>query len=93
MLSLWTESVSFTVHLLKLSAFGTRNVIVCHKCEEFRLAPLSQWYGHPRVLGILIVKTPCDMASSVTLTQIAKVLWEGDAHITRGLGMGMPISL
>ena len=31
-------------------------------------------------------------ASTVTLTvtQIARVIWEGDAHITRVLGMGMP---
>ena len=27
---------------------------------------------------------------SLTLTQIAKVIWEGDAHITRVLGMVMP---
>ena len=35
-----------------------------------------------------------NMASPVTLpltlTQIAKVIWEGDAHITRVLGMGTP---
>ena len=30
------------------------------------------------------------LASPVTLTQIAKVIWEGDVHITRVLGMGMP---
>ena len=27
---------------------------------------------------------------TLTLTQIAKVILEGDAHITRALGMGMP---
>ena len=29
-------------------------------------------------------------ASPVTLTQIAKVIWEGDANITRVWGVGMP---
>ena len=55
---------------------------------------LSQWYGHPRALGISIPKTLVIWASPVTLTltltQIAKVIREGDAHITRILGMGMP---
>ena len=53
---------------------------------------LSQWYGHLRVLGIPISKTLVIWASPVTLTitQIAKVIWEGDAHITRVLDMGMP---
>ena len=46
-------------------------------------------------MGIPIFKTPVIWASYVTLTltQIAKVIWEGDAHIPRVLGMGMPISL
>ena len=54
--------------------------------------PLSQWLGHPRVLGIPLSKTLVIWASPVTLTliHIAKVIWEGDAHITRVLGMGMP---
>ena len=54
--------------------------------------PMSKWYGHPRVLGIPIPKTLVIWASPVTLTltQIAKVIWEGDVHITRVLGMGMP---
>ena len=41
-------------------------------------------YGHPRVLGIPIPKTLVIWASPVTLTltQIARVIWEGDAHIT-----------
>ena len=54
--------------------------------------PVSQWYGHLRVLGIPIPKTLVIWASPVTLTltQIAKVIWEVDAHITRVLGMGMP---
>ena len=45
-----------------------------------------------RVLGIPIPKTLVIWASPVTLTltQIAKVIWEVDAHITRVLGMGMP---
>ena len=42
--------------------------------------------GHPRVLGIPIRKTLVIWASPVTLTlaltQIAKVIWEEDAHIT-----------
>ena len=45
---------------------------------------VSEWYGHPHS------QNPSDMGISVTLTQIAKVIWEGDAHITRVLGMGMP---
>ena len=51
-----------------------------------------QWYGHPRVLGIPIPKTPVIWVSPValTLTQIAKVISEGDVLITRVLGMGMP---
>ena len=47
---------------------------------------MLQWYGHPRVLGIPIPKTLVILVSPVTLTltltQIAKVMWEGDAHIT-----------
>ena len=56
------------------------------------LFPWSQWYGHPRVLGISIPKTLVIWVSPVTLTltQIAKVIWEGDAHITRVLGIGIP---
>ena len=57
------------------------------------LIPLSQWYGLPPVVGILIPKALVIWASpatlTLTLTQIAKVIWEGDTHITRVLGMGM----
>ena len=62
-------------------------------------APVWQWYGYPRVLSIPIPKilaiwaSPGTLTLTLTLTQIAKVIWEGDAHITRVLGMGMPISL
>ena len=51
---------------------------------------MSQWYGHPRVLGIPILKHLVIWASPVTLTQIAKVIWEGDSPITRVLGMERP---
>ena len=53
---------------------------------------MSHWYGNTSVLGIPIPKTLVIWASPVTLnlTQIAKVIWEGDADITRVLGMGMP---
>ena len=55
---------------------------------------VSQLYDHSFVLGISIPKTLVIRASPVTLTlaptQIAKVTWETDAHITRVLGMGMP---
>ena len=46
--------------------------------------PLWQCYGLPRVLGIPIPKTLVIWASpaTLTLTQIAKVIWERDAHIT-----------
>ena len=97
-----------------------------------RWLPVSQWCGHPRVLGNPIPKTlviwdhfpflgNCPptlplgqhwfrggvgrqfprhvkwsviwaslVTLSLTLTQIAKVIWEGDVHITRVLGIGMP---
>ena len=50
------------------------------RCQDFR------------VLGIPISKTLVIRASPVTLTlsQIAKVIWEGEALITRVLGIGMP---
>ena len=32
------------------------------------------------------------VTQTLTLTQIAEVIWEGNAHITRVLGMGMPKS-
>ena len=53
---------------------------------------MSHWYGHPRVLVIPIPKTLVILTSPVTLTltQIAKVIWEGNVHIARVLGMGMP---
>ena len=47
-------------------------------------------YGHPRVFAIPISKTLVICASRVTLTQIAKAIWEGDAHITRVLEMEIP---
>ena len=45
-------------------------------------------------MGIPIRQTLVIRASPVTLTlaQIVKLIWEGDAHITRVLGMGMPKS-
>ena len=44
------------------------------------VSPYGQLHSH----------TPVISASPVTLTWIAKVIWEGDGHITRGLGTGMP---
>ena len=41
-------------------------------------------------MGIPIPKTLVIWASPVTLIQIATVILQGDAHITRVLGMGMP---
>ena len=41
-------------------------------------------------IGIPIHKTQVIWASPVTLTQFAKVIWEGDAHITRVLGVTPP---
>ena len=70
----------------------------CNSVRTFVLVKsagaVSQWYGHLRVSGIPIPKTLVIWASPVTLilTQIAKVIWEGYAPITRGLGMGMPES-
>ena len=58
----------------------------------FSKIPMSQGYGHPQVLVIPIPKILVIWASPVTLTltQIGKVIWEGDIHITRVLGIGMP---
>ena len=42
-------------------------------------------------MGIPIPQTLVIWASSVTLTQIAKVIEKGMPIITRVLGMGMPI--
>ena len=62
------------------------------KAAELLLS-MSQWYGHPYVLGVPIPKTLLIWASpgnlTRTLTQIARVIWEGDAHVTRVLGMEM----
>ena len=67
---------------------------------HFYWRPVSQWYEHPRVLGILIPKPLVIWVIPLTLTQIAKVVWEGDAYIAsvfNGNGdaqnAGMPISL
>ena len=51
---------------------------------------MLQWYGNPCVLGIPIPKTLVISVSPVTLTltQIAKVMWDGDAQ-----NAGMFISL
>ena len=53
---------------------------------------MLQWYGHPRVLGILIAKTLVKWASLLILliASWVRVRVTGDAHIGRGLGMGMP---
>ena len=62
------------------------------KAAELLLS-MSQWYLHPRGLGVPIPKTlliwtfPGNLTRN--LTQIAKVIWEGDVHVTRVLGMGM----
>ena len=49
--------------------------------------PVSQWYGDSRVLGIPIPKILMIYSSPVvltlTLTQITKVIWEGDSHIIK----------
>ena len=62
------------------------------KATELLLS-MSQWYGHPRVLGVPIPKTLLIWASpgnlTRTITQIVRVIWEGDAHVTRVLGMEM----
>ena len=55
--------------------------------------PLSEWRRYHGDMRIPIPKTLVIWASPVTLTLIAKVIWEGDAHITSVLEMGMPISL
>ena len=45
----------------------------------------SPRFGHPHSQNPSDVGIPC-----INLTQIAKVVWEGNAHITRVFGMGMP---
>ena len=73
-------------------AFPRIVLVVYHTLVQTTVA-VSQCYGHPHVLGISILKTLVIWASPVTLTQIAKVRWEGDVYITRVWGMGMLISL
>ena len=51
-----------------------------------------QWYWRSRVLGIPIPKTLLIWASSSHITLAIWVRVAVDAHITRVLGMGMPIS-
>jgi len=63
--------------------------------------PLLHWFGYPNVLGIPIPKTLVVIWTSPSHITLAihfllvrvrvRVTW--DAHITRVLGMGMPISL
>ena len=61
------------------------------------LKPLLQCYGHLRVLGIPIPQTLVmwSAPSHVTVAVWVRVRFRvtGDAHITRVLGMGVPISL
>ena len=65
-----------------------------NRSHTSNIVPVSQWYGHPRVLGYPILKPLVIWVSPViltlTLTQITKVIWKGDAHTTwvNGLGMG-----
>ena len=60
-----------------------------------RLRAGLQWYWHPHVLGISIPKTLVIWASPshITLAICVRVRVTGDAHITRVVGMGMPISV
>ena len=60
--------------------------------------PLLRWFGYSNVLGIPIPKTlvviwtsPSHITSAIWVRVRVRVTW--DAHITRVLGMGMPISL
>ena len=52
--------------------------------------PVLQWYGHPRVLGISILKALEIWASPsfINLAIWLKVRVTGDVHITRGFGNG-----
>ena len=71
-------------------------IFLCSRLINFA-DTMSEWYGHPLVLGIPISKTingrlviwASLLTLILTLTQIAKVVWEGDALMTRVLGMGM----
>ena len=49
----------------------------------------SQRFGHPHSQNSNDTGIPCNP----NLNPNRKVMWEGDAYITRVLGMGMPISL
>ena len=51
------------------------------------VAARPRWSLHCQEL-----ERPTRRKSTVTLTQIAKVIWKGDSYIARVLGMGMPIS-
>ena len=60
------------------------NSSVCARCY------CDLWGQCHSGMDIPIPKTLVIWASALTLTQIAKVIWEGDAHIAKVLGMGMP---
>ena len=53
-----------------------------------RFAHWREWYRHPTVLGIPHITRVLGFNPTLTLTQIATAIWEGDAHITGDLGMG-----
>ena len=65
----------------------TSGTVIRDRGKNLSIA-VSQCYRHPSVLGIPFPKTLGIWASPVT--QITKVIGEGNAHITRVLGMGMP---
>ena len=78
--------------------FGERNLVTRSRhvwpyVTPLFPRPLSEWRRYHGDMGIPIPKTLVIWASPVILTLIAKVIWEGDAHITSVLEMGMPISL
>ena len=72
--------------------------VTVHNCSPFKSRfpfrgnnPVSQRYGHARVLGIPIPKTLViwTSPSHITLAIWVRVRVTGDAHITRVLGTGM----
>ena len=59
--------VSNTLHFVEKKELEATLVFLCAQTKPKRFW-LSQWYGHPRVLGIPIPKTLVMWASPVTLT-------------------------
>ena len=87
-----TEEIIFFL-VLRNARHSLMNIGRYTCCSPSITMALSQRYGHSPVLGISIPKTLVMWASPCHITVAIWIRVTGDAHITRVLGMGMPISL